>query len=155
MPNMHALPLAFWIAFMAPAVAFAHIDKLTGQDYNGFERNDGKGSCCDWHDCRPALMPFMEKDGEKITDLAGNKYLLDKGKIVHRPSDDGNWHVCGDAHRLNCIIAPQEAKRGPTPLDRLLGKTSVASSTKDTAPLDDSEIARQLAAAPICRAGVP
>lgn len=155
MPNMHALLPAFWLTFAVPATVFAHIDRLTGQDYNGFERNDGKGSCCDWHDCRPALTPFMDKDGEKITDLAGNKYLLDPGKIVRRPSDDGNWHVCGDAHRLNCIIAPQEAKRSPTPLDRLFGKTSVAAWGGTAGPLDSGEIARQLAAAPICRAGVP
>lgn len=143
------------LALAMPALALAHTDTLTGQDYQGFERNDGRGSCCDWHDCRPALTPFMEKDGEKITDLAGNKYPLDRGKIVRRPSDDGNWHVCGDARRLNCIIAPEQARRGPTPLDRLFGKKDDAASDERAEPAGYDVIARQLAAAPICRAGVP
>jgi hypothetical protein len=43
-----------------------------------------------------------------IMDRAGNKYRFDPSKVVNRPSDDGNWHICGDAKRLKCIIAPVE-----------------------------------------------
>lgn len=86
----------------------AHIDPVTGQDYRLFQRRDGGGDCCEWYDCRPASAPFLESDGEKIMDRAGNKYRFDAGKIVTRPSDDGHWHICGDARRLKCIIAPAE-----------------------------------------------
>lgn len=92
---------------LAGAVS-AHVDLVTGQDYRLFQRRDGGGDCCEWYDCRPASVPFLEPDGEKITDRAGNKYRFDPGKVVTRPSDDGRWHVCGDAKRLKCIIAPAE-----------------------------------------------
>jgi hypothetical protein len=101
-----ALPL---IALCAAAGAgLAHVDPVTGQDYRLFQRRDGGGDCCEWYDCRPASAPFSEPDGEKIMDKAGNKYRFDHGKVVVRPSDDGKWHVCGDAVRLKCIIAPAE-----------------------------------------------
>lgn len=103
----HSLPL--FAFFALPFAAFAHIDRATGQDYQGYERRDGKGSCCDWHDCRPATTPFPSKDGERIRDRAGNEFAFDPGKVVGRPSDDGNWHVCGDGRRLKCIIAPAQA----------------------------------------------
>jgi hypothetical protein len=92
----------------AAGVVFAHIDPATGQDYRLFQRRDGGGDCCEWFDCRPATPPFSEAGGEMIMDRAGNKYRFDPGKVVTRPSDDGNWHVCGDAKRLKCIIAPAE-----------------------------------------------
>ena len=99
----------------------AHVDKTTGQDYRDFTRNDGLGSCCDWHDCRPAHAPFTEPDGEMIVDLGNNKYRFDPSKVVKRPSDDGNWHVCGDARKLKCIIAPVESRRDTGGLDGLVG----------------------------------
>jgi len=86
----------------------AHVDAVTGQDYKLFQRRDGGGDCCEWYDCRPATPPFSEADGEMIMDRAGNKYRFDPSKVVTRPSDDGNWHICGDARRLKCIIAPAE-----------------------------------------------
>ncbi|MBX9459469.1 MAG: hypothetical protein KL863_27465 [Rhizobium sp.] len=86
----------------------AHVDPLTGQDYRLFQRRDGGGDCCDWHDCRPATRPFIEAGVEMIMDRAGNKYRFDPGKVAIRPSDDGNWHLCGDAKTLKCIIAPAE-----------------------------------------------
>lgn len=86
----------------------AHVDPVTGMDYRLFQRRDGGGDCCDWYDCRPASAPFMEPDGEKIMDRAGNIYRFEPGKVVTRPSDDGNWHICGNATRLKCIIAPAE-----------------------------------------------
>jgi hypothetical protein len=86
----------------------AHVDSVTGQDYKLFQRRDGRGDCCEWYDCRPASPPFTEPDGEKIMDRAGNKYRFDPSKVVTRPSDDGNWHVCGDARTLKCIIAPAQ-----------------------------------------------
>ena len=86
----------------------AHVDPVTGQDYKLFQRRDGGGDCCEWYDCRPATPPFSEAEGEMIMDRAGNKYRFDPAKVVARPSDDGNWHVCGDARRLKCIIAPAE-----------------------------------------------
>jgi hypothetical protein len=89
-------------------VVFAHVDPVTGQDYRLFQRRDGGGDCCEWFDCRPATPPFSEAGGEMIMDRAGNKYRFDPGKVVTRPSDDGNWHICGDAKRLKCIIAPAE-----------------------------------------------
>lgn len=85
---MLRLPLAFCLALGLAPGAKGHIDAVTRQDYSGYERNDGKGSCCDWHDCRP----------------------FDAAKIVRRPSDDGNWHVCGTAKKLFSIIAPAEAR---------------------------------------------
>jgi hypothetical protein len=91
----------------------AHVDPVTGQDYRDFLRNDGKGSCCDWYDCRPAYAPFTEPDGEKIIDFANNKYLYDLSKVVKRPSGDGHWHVCGDAKKLKCIIAPAQSLLDP------------------------------------------
>lgn len=86
----------------------AHVDPVTGQDYKLFQRRDGGGDCCEWYDCRPATAPFSEAEGEMIMDRAGNKYRFDPSKVVTRPSDDGNWHICGDAKRLKCIIAPVE-----------------------------------------------
>lgn len=101
-----AIPL---LAFGAlAAAALAHVDPVTGQDYRLFQRRDGGGDCCDWFDCRPATPPFSDAGGEMIMDRAGNKYRFDPGKVVTRPSDDGKWHVCGDARRLKCIIAPAE-----------------------------------------------
>lgn len=105
-----------WLPLTGPAFLLsvlagpggAHVDPVTGQDYRLFERRDGGGDCCDWFDCRPATAPFPEADGEKIMDRAGNKYRFDPGKVVVLPSDDGRWHVCGDATRLKCIIAPAE-----------------------------------------------
>lgn len=41
-------------------------------------------------------------------DRAGNTYRFDTAKVVNRPPDDGNWHVCGNARRLKCIIAPTQ-----------------------------------------------
>ena len=92
-----------------PPTGLAHIDPATGQDYRDFERRDGKGSCCDWHDCRPATAPVVEDGREVIRDRAANIYDFDQDKVVRRPSDDGNWHVCGNGDRLNCIIAPAES----------------------------------------------
>jgi hypothetical protein len=99
------------LSVAVPDAALAHVDLTTGQNYNGFQRNDGKGSCCDWHECRPAFAPFMAPDGEKIRDHGDNTYVFDSSKIVDRPSDDGNWHICGNATTLNCIIAPAQALR--------------------------------------------
>jgi hypothetical protein len=127
-----------------PAIAQSHTDRITGQDYQGFDRNDGKGSCCDWHDCRPASAPFMEPDGEKIIDRGNNKFAFDPGKIVRRPSDDGNWHICANAVRLNCIIAPAQSERQSSPPDIRFSRLTVP------LPLTDAEIAALLAAAPTC-----
>jgi hypothetical protein len=142
----------FCIVLAIPVAAQAHIDRLTGQDYSGFERNDGKGSCCDWFDCRPALSPFMEPDGEKIMDRHQNKYSFDPRIVVKRPSDDGNWHVCGNGTALTCIIAPAQAEREPGLLDSLFGWLA-PSHPADQSPLPTAaEIERELATAPICRA---
>ncbi|MBL0373116.1 hypothetical protein JJB09_13860 [Rhizobium sp. KVB221] len=115
MSNTARLCYLTWILAILPVLAHAHIDASTGQDYQGFDRNDGRGSCCNWLDCRPALAPFMEPDGEKIADRARNKYAFDRSKVVKRPSDDGNWHICTNGGRLRCIIAPPEAWRRPDP----------------------------------------
>ena len=123
---------AFWIAATIPFAADAHTDSVTGQDYRGFERNDGRGSCCDWHDCRPAFAPFKEQDGEKIIDRGGNKFSFDRGKLLNRPSDDGNWHICGNGHMLYCIIAPAEARLEPNPLGILLGQFVTKTPTSDS-----------------------
>ncbi|MDB5523737.1 MAG: hypothetical protein JWM58_1500 [Rhizobium sp.] len=144
--------LASWIGLTAPLVASAHTDRVTGQDYRGFERNDGRGSCCDWHDCRPALEPFMEQDGEKIIDRGHNKFSFDPGKVVKRPSDDGNWHVCGNASTLTCIIAPTQAEREPNPLDWLFGKIVPRRPANQTLVPIAAEIDRELATARICKA---
>jgi hypothetical protein len=101
------------LALVLPIAAHAHVDPVTGQDYRDFLRNDGKGSCCDWYDCRPAYAPFTEPDGDKIVDFANNKYLFDPSKVVRRPSDDGRWHVCGGPRKLKCIIAPPQSHRMP------------------------------------------
>lgn len=101
-----AFPLIVFGAFAGGVLA--HVDPVTGQDYQLFQRRDGGGDCCEWYDCRPATAPFSEADGEMIMDRAGNKYRFDPSKVVTRPSDDGNWHICGDAKRLKCIIAPAE-----------------------------------------------
>jgi hypothetical protein len=111
---------SLWILLVLPVAAHAHVDKTTGQDYREFMRNDGLGSCCSWHDCRPAYAPFTEPDGEKITDFGNNKYRFDPSKVVRRPSDDGNWHVCGDARKLKCIIAPVESRRKGDGVDELV-----------------------------------
>lgn len=140
------------IVLAFPVAAQAHIDKVTGQDYNGFERNDDGGSCCDWHDCRPASAPFMEPDGEKIMDRGRNKFLFDPGKVVKRPSDDGNWHVCGSGTKLKCIIAPPEAERQPGLFDRLFGWLDPAPAASRSGLPTADEIASELLAAPICRA---
>ncbi|UVC09514.1 hypothetical protein IHQ71_02495 [Rhizobium sp. TH2] len=108
------------------SMAQAHVDKTTGQDYRDFTRNDGLGSCCNWHDCRPAHAPVTEPDGEKIIDFANNKYRFDPSKLVKRPSDDGNWHVCGDALKLKCIIAPVESRRDGDGFESLVGGILVA-----------------------------
>ena len=107
---MQAVLRILLLLLVAPAGAFAHIDPRTGQDYTGFQRNDGKGSCCDWHDCRPAGLPFTTRNGQMIADRAGNIYPFEPDKVVGQPSSDGNWHICGDAHRLKCIIAPAEGR---------------------------------------------
>jgi hypothetical protein len=147
---MKARPiLLLWILLALPAVASAHVDAATGQDYGGFERNDGKGSCCDWHDCRPAHEPFMEPDGEKITDRANNKFVFDPGKVVKRPSDDGNWHVCASATTLRCIIAPAQSYREQEP-NRLFGVT-VGESAVDVSSARQSRAATALA----CVAPIP
>jgi hypothetical protein len=105
-PRRIGLILVFSAA-AGPGVA--HIDPVTGLDYRLFQRRDGGGDCCGWFDCRPATAPFQEPDGEKIMDRAGNKYRFDASKVVIRPSDDGEWHICGNARWLNCIIAPAES----------------------------------------------
>ena len=143
---------SFWIVFAIPIGAYAHTDISTGQDYRGFDRNDGMGSCCDWHDCRPAFEPFMEQDGEKIIDRGNNKFLFDPSKVVKRPSDDGNWHICASATTLRCIIAPAQAERQPTPLDRLFGWLAPQQSVNQSFVLTPAEITRELAAVPICEA---
>jgi hypothetical protein len=102
---------SLWVLLILPVTGHAHVDEVTGQDYREFMRNDGLGSCCNWHDCRPAHAPVSEPDGEKIVDFGNNKYLFDPSKVVKRPSDDGNWHVCGDARKLKCIIAPVQSLR--------------------------------------------
>ncbi len=140
-----------WIVLAMPVAAHAHIDAATGQDYRAFERNDGGGSCCNWLDCRPALEPFMEKDGEKIMDRARNKFIFDPGKVVRLPSDDGNWHVCANSHGLICIIAPSQAERQPGFFDSLSGWLGSAHSNAQTAIPTAADIARELATAPICR----
>ena len=99
--------------------AQAHVDPVTGQDYRDFLRNDGQGSCCDWHDCRPAHAPVTEPDGQTIVDFGNNRYRFDPSKVVRRPSDDGNWRVCGDARQLKCIIAPAQSRMMPMVLDRV------------------------------------
>jgi hypothetical protein len=152
MPLAAQMCRSLCIVLALPIAAHAHADKVTRQDYSGFERNDGGGSCCDWHDCRPASSPFMEPDGEKIMDRGLNKFLFDPGKVVKRPSDDGNWHVCGTGTRLKCIIAPPEAKREPGLFDSLFSRlASVPSANWSYRPAAE-EIARELATAPICRA---
>lgn len=107
------------LSTLLPLPAQAHIDAVTSQNYRGYERTDGKGPCCDWLDCRPAFAPAREASGEVIMDRAMNKYPFDRRKVVARPSDDGNWHVCGSGQMIWCIIAPAEARRGPGPADRL------------------------------------
>jgi hypothetical protein len=111
--------LLILLAFSFPA--HAHIDPVTGQDYRDFMRNDGMGSCCSWHDCRPAHAPATESDGEMITDFGNNKYAFDPSKVVKRPSDDGNWHVCGDTRKLKCIIAPVQSLRDGEGVNGLMG----------------------------------
>lgn len=135
-----------------PVAANAHTDRITGQDYRGFERNDGRGSCCNWHDCRPALAPIMERDGEKIIDLGGNKFFFDRRKLLKRPSDDGNWHVCGNGQTLYCIIAPAEVRLEPSTLDSLFGqlKTKPPASESLT-PVTVNSI-WETATVPICTA---
>jgi hypothetical protein len=141
-----------WVALTVPLAAYAHVDKVTGQDYRDFQRNDGMGSCCDWQDCRPAFEPFMDKDGEKIRDRANNTFAFDPGKVVKRPSDDGNWHVCANATRLYCIIAPPQAGREPDPAGDVFGWLfSIQPAAQSFVPTD-AERARQRADAPICRA---
>jgi hypothetical protein len=128
------------IALALPVIACAHADKTTGQDYRGFERNDGQGSCCDWQDCRPAYAPVMEEDGEKISDRANNKFAFDPNKVVKRPSDDGNWHICGDGTRIKCIIAPAEALRGPLPWDTRFSFLAMNNGDSSGAALQGSRI---------------
>lgn len=118
-PELYRASLLFMLVF--PTVPQAHIHPVTGQDYRDFLRNDGKGSCCDWHDCRPAYAPFTEPDGEKIVDFANNKYRFDPSKVVRRPSDDGHWHVCGDARTLKCIIAPAQSQVVPASRTEQIG----------------------------------
>jgi hypothetical protein len=142
--------LLLWILLTFPAFASAHTDAATGQDYGGFQRNDGKGSCCDWHDCRPAHQPFMEPDGEKITDRANNKFVFDPGKVVRRPSDDGNWHICASATTLRCIIAPAQSFRQQKP-DSLFGRVSVGERAIDANPARQSPASSALA----CMAPIP
>lgn len=146
------LSRSLWIGLAIPVAAYAHVDKVTGQNYEGFERNDGRGSCCDWHDCRPALAPFMEEDGEKIVDRNNNKFAFDPGKVVKRPSDDGNWHVCGNATRLNCIIAPVETRRETKPDGNLFGWIGRQRPESQSRIPTAAELARELEDAPICRA---
>jgi len=153
MPVAAQICRALCIVLALPVAAQAHVYKVTGQDYNGFERNDGGGSCCDWHDCRPALAPFMEPDGEKIMDLGQNKFVFDPGKVVRRPSDDGNWHVCGSGTKLKCIIAPPEAERSPGLFDSLFSWLTPGSPGNERNLPTAVEISRELATAPIC--GIP
>jgi hypothetical protein len=143
---------SFCLVLAIPFAAHAHVDRVTGQNYNGFDRNDGKGSCCDWYDCRPALAPFMEQDGEKIMDRNQNKYSFDPAIVVRRPSDDGNWHVCGGGTALKCIIAPAQAEREPGLFDSLFGWLVPRHPANESLIPTAAEIDRQLAAAPICRA---
>jgi hypothetical protein len=140
----------FWIVVAIPLTAHAHVDKTTGQNYSGFERNDGRGSCCDWYDCRPALSPFMESDGEKIMDRNQNKYAFDPRIVVKRPSDDGNWHVCGNGTALTCIIAPAQARREPGLLDSLFGRLERQHRSDQSLIPAAIEIRRELETAPIC-----
>jgi hypothetical protein len=139
-----------WMTLVIPAIAYAHIDGMTGQDYSGFERNDGKGSCCDWQDCRPASEPFMQQGGEKMIDRAGNVFSFDPGKVVKRPSDDGNWHVCGNATTLKCIIAPAETRREMRPLDRLFGWLPPEHAPDQGHPRRATRIALERAKSAIC-----
>ena len=129
----HAARLAclLCLALMPPLPAEAHVDSNTAQNYRGYDRNDGRGSCCNWLDCRPAFAPVMEPDGETIMDRALNKFRFDPAKIVPRPSDDGNWHVCGSGSMIWCIIAPAQVKREPDPADRLFGFSLVGKSTPE------------------------
>lgn len=108
MPTIARMTLPLLAMALLAGEATAHVDSVSGQDYRQFQRRDGGGDCCDWYDCRPATAPFAEADGEKIMDRAGNKYRFDPSKVVARPSEDGNWHICGDATTLKCIIAPVE-----------------------------------------------
>lgn len=141
----------FWMALAIPAIAYAHTDGVTGQDYSGFKRNDGRGSCCDWQDCRPASQPFIEQGNEKMIDRAGNTFSFDPGKVVKRPSDDGNWHVCGNATTLKCIIAPAESQREAQPLERLLGWVPQKHPTDQSLLPSATEIELELARSAICK----
>ncbi|MDB5554400.1 MAG: hypothetical protein JWL86_4384 [Rhizobium sp.] len=120
MPSGARFVASLWILLVLPVAAHAHVDKTTRQDYRDFTRNDGLGSCCDWHDCRPAHAPVTEPDGEMIVDFGNNRYRFDPSKVVKRPSDDGNWHVCGDGWKLKCIIAPVESRRDGEGFDGLV-----------------------------------
>jgi hypothetical protein len=122
------------ILLFIPLAAQAHVDPVTGQDYRVFERNDGQGSCCDWHDCRPAHAPVTGPEGEIIVDFGNNRYRFDPSKLVKRPSEDGQWHVCGDALKLKCIIAPAESRRDGEGIDGMAG-TSLPSSPVVTVAL--------------------
>jgi hypothetical protein len=151
MSTTHRFSSLLWLVLAIPAVGYAHTDAETGQDYSGFDRNDGRGSCCNWLDCRPASEPFMEQDGEKITDRAGNKFSFDPSKVVKRPSDDGNWHVCGNGTTLKCIIAPTETRRESIPLDRLFGWVAPENPAGQSLLPGAKEIELELAKAPICK----
>lgn len=135
MPSGARSVASLWILLVLPAAAHAHVDPVTGQDYRDFTRNDGLGSCCDWHDCRPAHAPVTEPDGEMIVDFGNNKYRFDPSKVVKRPSDDGNWHVCGDARKLKCIIAPVESLRDRDGIGGLVGEISLTTGMPRILPL--------------------
>jgi hypothetical protein len=80
--------------------------------YSKLNRNDGKGSCCNLHDCRPTQSRTVGDHYEVKVD--GEWTLVPNDKINNVVAPDGGAHVCAPRQEgpnkgvLFCVILPPE-----------------------------------------------
>ncbi len=112
-------------AFAAPAAAQserAQSDSRSGHDlyhsfYEAWQRNDGKGSCCNNLDCRPVQFRDGANGVEiRIEELGGAWHAAPMQSILPFGSFDANAHACygmtgcrtkeGCRPHFYCVVLP-------------------------------------------------
>lgn len=101
-----ALALALLLAIAAAvAPARAH------EPYSGWQRPDGKGSCCNNQDCRPVAHRDTAGGVEvRIDELGGAWHKVPLGAVLPFGSPDDRAHACysltGRAPHFFCVALP-------------------------------------------------
>lgn len=83
---------------MLARVALAH------DIYTDWQRNDGKGSCCNLIDCAPAEVKRVKKGWE--VKLHGHWVPVPEEVVLKKNSPDGQAHVCASGLTILCFVEP-------------------------------------------------